>query len=250
MNEQSEIEANSDFIDSILSLSHFLHNHENIDASLSELADLLAKTLKTENCSIMLLKDQHTEDSFPLRIHAHSGSLPEIAYSKPTSASGISEYVARSGKPLLVPDITHSQFSESARQAGGFISLPIWTDKAVIGVINISNPSDNRTFGESDLELATILGMFVAKSIQTLHLQYILRSKFAIAALEREQHTQQQSIDDFTRSPEKVAKILAKGFYHELCHAGIESDHIIVAVSEIITLLNEQLGENKKNQQD
>ena len=146
----------------------------------------------------------------------------------------------------MVPDITRSQFSESAKQEGGFISLPIWTDEVVIGVININTPSDDRTFGESDLELATILGMFIAKSIQTLHLQYILRSKFAIAALEREQNAQKQSIDDFTRSPEKVAKILAKGFYHELCRAGIESDHIIVAVSEIITLLNKQLEDNKK----
>lgn len=248
MTEPTEVEASTDFIDSVLSLSHFLHNHENIDASLSELATLLAKTLKTENCSIMLLKDQHVDESFPLRLHAHSGSLPDSAYTKPASASGISEYVARSGKPLLVPDIKNSQFSASARQEGGFISLPIWTDKVVIGVINISKPSDGRTFAESDLELATILGMFVAKSIQTLHLQYILRSKFAIAALEREQNAQKKSIGDFTQSPEKVAKILAKGFYRELCHAGIESDHIIVAVSEIITLLNEQL--ENKNEQD
>ena len=77
MAKQTEIEANTDFIDNILSLSHFLHNHENIDTSLSELADLLAKTLKAENCSIMLLKDQHTENSFPLRLHAHSGTLQQ-----------------------------------------------------------------------------------------------------------------------------------------------------------------------------
>ncbi|WP_293264339.1 GAF domain-containing protein [Neptunomonas sp.] len=248
MTEQIEVEADSDFIDSVLSLSNFLHNHENIDASLNELAGLLAKTLKTENCSIMLLKDEHPNETFPLRIHAHSGTLPSSAYTKPTSASGISEYVARSGKPLLVPDITLSQFAATARQSGGFISLPIWTDEVIIGVINISKPSDGRTFGEPDLELATILGMFVSKSIQVLHLQYILRSKFAIAALEREQNVNKQPIGDFTRSPEKVAKILAKGFYHELCHAGIESDHIIIAVSEIITLLNTQLEDNKKHQ--
>lgn len=250
MAKQTELEADTDFIESILSLSSFLHNHENIDASLNELADLLAKTLKTENCSIMLLKDEHAENTFPLRIHAHSGALPNSAYTKPTSASGIAEYVARSGKPLLVPDIADSQFSASARQSGGFISLPIWTDEKVIGVINISKPIDNRTFAEQDLELATILGMFLSKSIQLLHLQYILKSKFAIAAIEREQQAKNQNIGDFTRSPEKVAKILAKGFYHELCHAGIESDHIIVAVSEIITLLNEQLEDNKKDQKD
>lgn len=247
MTERTEREADTDFIESILSLSSFLHNHENIDASLNELAELLASTLKTENCSIMLLKDEHAEDAFPLRIHAHSGVLPDSAYTKPTSASGISGYVARSGKPLLVPDITKSQFSASARQSGGFISLPIWTDEKVIGVINISKPTDGRTFTEQDLELATILGMFLSKSIQLLHLQYILKSKFAIAAMEREQRSKNQNISDLTRSPEKVARILAKGFYHELCDAGIEADHIIAAVSEIITLLNAQLGDNKKD---
>lgn len=246
MAEHTELEVDTDFINSILSLSIFLHNHENIDASLSELAELLAKTLKTENCSIMLLKDEHTDDSSPLRIHAHSGNLPDSAYTKPTSASGIAEYVVHSGKPLLIPDINNSQFSESARQSGGFISLPIWTDEKVIGVINISKPTDGRTFSEQDLELATVLGMFLSKSIQLLHLQYILKSKFAMAALEREQSTKKQAIGDFTRSPEKVAKILAKGFYHELCSAGIESDHIIIAVSEIITLLNDQLEDKKK----
>ncbi|WP_372738473.1 GAF domain-containing protein [Neptunomonas sp.] len=249
MAERTEIEADNGFIENILSLSGFLHNHDNIDASLNELAHLLAKTLKTENCSIMLLKDEHAEDEFPLRIHAHSGALPDSAYTKPTSASGIAEYVVRSAKPLLVPDITDSQFAASAHQSGGFISLPIWTDDKVIGVINISKPSDARTFAEQDLELATILGMFLSKSIQLLHLQYILKSKFAIVAMEREQRSNNQNVGDFTRSPEKVAKILAKGFYHELCNAGIESDHIIVAVSEIITLLNAQLEGNKKDQE-
>jgi L-methionine (R)-S-oxide reductase len=239
------VEADADFINSILSLSSFLHNHQNIDASLNELANLLATTLKTKNCSIMLLKEDALENTFPLRIHAHSGALPNSAYTKPTSASGIAEHVARSGKPLLVPDIIQSQFASSAHQSGGFISLPIWTDEMVIGVININTPSDGRIFSEQDLELATVLGMFLSKSIQLLHLQYILKSKFAIAALEREHSSQESPIGNFTRSPEKVAKILAKGFYNELCHAGIESDHIITAVSEIITLLNQQL-ENKK----
>ena len=54
MAEHAEIEANTDFIDNLPSLSLFLHNHDNIDTSLSELVNLLAKTLKSENCSIML----------------------------------------------------------------------------------------------------------------------------------------------------------------------------------------------------
>lgn len=63
-----------------------------------------------------------------------------------------------------------------------------------------------------------------------------------MAALEREQANSTSPVKDFTGNPEKVVKILAKGFYHELKQMGIGSDHIITAATEMIGLLNGEIG--------
>lgn len=234
----------TNFEEHIDSLTRFIDHNQSIDNSLHELALLVASTLHVSNCSLMFLKDNADPSTgkLPLRLHAHSGDIPESAFTSPKSATGIAEHVIRTGKALLVADILKSSFAEGATHKGGFITLPIRFDGKVMGVINISKPIDHRTFSDNDLQTATILSLYLAKSIQLLHLEAIFHSRFAMAALEREQANSTSPVKDFTGNPEKVVKILAKGFYHELKQMGIGSDHIITAATEMIGLLNGEIG--------
>lgn len=241
----------SDFIINLIGVSDFLDQQDTLDSSLHDLADLVAKALDSNNCSIMLLKEEQNEGEMNLRVQAHHGNLPKEAYSKATDIDqSIATTVANTGEALLVPDISASVFadiaSRSSEKAGGFISVPLIIAKRVVGVINVNSPVDERTYVPHDLELATILSMFIAKSLYTNQIQNLLKSRFAIAALAKNESNGRSTSGAFTQQPEKVAKILAKGFYHDMKLAGMGPDHILKAATEIIGLLSTTLDRHRK----
>ncbi len=250
---QRSIEGKNSFIINLIGVSDFLEQQETLDASLHDLAGLLAKALDSNNCSIMLLKEKQGDGNINLRVTAHSGDLPNAAYldSMPEGES-IASTVANTGEALLVPDIASSVFadlaSRSSQTSGGFISIPLVIAKRVVGVINVNSPTDERSYNQHDLDLATILSMFIAKSIYTIQLQNLLKSRFAIAALAKDKSMSRSKPGSFTQQPEKVAKILAKGFYNDMKLAGMGPDHILKAATEIIGLLQSTLERHKNRE--
>ncbi len=241
----------SEFIINLIGVSDFLDQQDTLDSSLHDLAGLVAKALDSNNCSIMLLKEEQNEGEMNLRVKAHHGNLPKEAYSAATDIyQSIASTVANTGEALLVPNIDDSVFadlaSRSSQTEGGFISVPLVTAKRVVGVININSPVDGRTYAAHDLELAMILSMFIAKSLYTHQIQNLLKSKFAIAALAKNESGGKSTSGAFTQEPEKVAKILAKGFYRDMKQAGMGPDHILKAATEIIGLLSTTLDRHKK----
>jgi L-methionine (R)-S-oxide reductase len=241
----------SDFIINLIGVSDFLDQQETLDSSLQDLAELVAKALDSNNCSIMLLKDEQKKGEMNLRVQAHHGNLPEEAYLEDTNIDhSIASTVANTGEALLVPNINDSVFadlaSRSSQTSGGFISVPLIAAKRVVGVINVNSPVDERTYVAHDLELAIILSMFIEKSIYTHQIQNLLKSRFAIAALAKEESKGRSTSGAFTQQQEKVAKILAKGFYRDMKLAGMGPDHILKAATEIIGLLNTTLERHKK----
>ncbi len=241
----------SSFIINLIGVSDFLEEQDTLDTSLHNLAEMVARALDSSNCSIMLLKEEQDEGEINLRVQAHSGNLPEDAYLDHSHMDqSIAGTVANTGEALLVPDIEHSVFadlaSRSSQTTGGFISIPLIITKRVVGVININSPTDARAYTKHDLELATILSMFIGKAIHTTQLQNLLKSRFAIAALAKDKSMSRSSPSSFTQQHEKVAKILAKGFYNDMKHAGMGPDHILKAATEIIGLLQTTLERHKK----
>lgn len=246
----STVDENN-FSMNLISVSDFLEQQETLDTSLHDLAGMVAKALGSSNCSIMLLKEEQGEGDLNLRVKAHSGNLPKEAYSDSTPMDqSIASTVANTGEALLVQNIEDSVFSDlanrSSQASGGFISIPLIITKHVVGVININSPIDGRTYDQHDLELATIMSMFIAKSIYTIQLQNLLKSRFAIATLAKDESMGKTTPGSFTQQPEKVAKILAKGFYNDMKLAGMGPDHILKAATEIIGLLQTTLERHKK----
>jgi L-methionine (R)-S-oxide reductase len=250
--------ARHDFIENLVSVSAFVEERSNLDNSLTEFAALVAKTLNTANCSIMLLKENQQQGTpqetgvrelgvqelgvQELRVQAHHGNLPPAAYATAIQLDqGIAGKVARTGKPMLVEDIatldSTGPIKRSSNIPGGFISVPIIMDGSVIGVINVNSPLDGRVFQQRDLQLANILGLFIAKSIQTLHLKNLLQSRFAIAALSQGNNGAERRDPAATAKPDQLVKILAKSFYLNLRQLGLGDDHILKTTTEIIDLL-------------
>lgn len=236
-------------------LSFFLQTQGGLEDSLKQMAGMAAKILNAASCSIMLL-DERDEEDVRLRVFAAHGELPEAAFKQVThKGEGIAGHVLASGKPLLVADITQSDFIKVARRltqgAKSLISAPLLIDGKIIGVINATNPKTRRAFTMDDLNLLEVAALFIGKSIQVVQLQGVLNSRFAQMALAQEARgsvggTVGGAVAAMSQNPNQMAKILAKSFFKEMTHAGFSSTQIIHAASEIITQLNDSLGKHSK----
>ncbi len=231
----------------LIGLAAFLEQQESLDDCLDELSADAAGLLGVKNCSIMLFRRDETSGELTLRISSSYGDLTSEARNEEVKVNdGIVGKVAASGRPLLVEDILHSEFLPLARRPAtpgrSFICVPILISGRVIGVINISNPQDERTFDHSDLCLANIFALLVGKSLQVSQLQSLLRSRYAQLALLKESHELTTGhLLTGKGDTEQMVKIFAKTFYREMTRAGFGRDHIIKAATEIISLLSDSL---------
>lgn len=248
------LSQNAEFIGSLFDASQLLVQREKLDEGLRELAATTARMLQAEKCSIMLVSDE-AEAGVPaeeprLRVYANYGTLPQAAYEQGMRFNeGISGYVAATGRPLLVEDISRSRFAAAARYADdsrkSLISAPILLGGKVIGVINISRPCDGRTFTEQDLELLNIFALFVGQSIHIVQLQSVLRSRFLQLALALEDKEAGAGGGSLSPDPAHLAKIVAKTIFRELTQGGFSTSQILNVASEVIGLLNEELEEHQ-----
>ena len=231
----------------LVGLASFLEQHSNLDESLNQTAALAANILSSKNCSIMLFREENGADKGPvMKVFASHGYLPRAAYTeKAHHKEGIAGHVAETGEALLIPDIRNSAFAPKARwpdkEQKGFISAPIFIGKKVLGVINVNAPTDDRVYTSQDLALLTAAALVAGKSIQVVQLQNLLKSRFAQLALVQESRAVvSESIAEASQQPEKLSRILAKGFFREMRKSGFSDHHIIGAATEIISLLTAQ----------
>jgi L-methionine (R)-S-oxide reductase len=247
--------TDSDQFVNLLGLSSFLEQQGNLDENLEKLTAMAANIMNAGNCSVMLLDAQDAPGEFRLRVFAAFGQLPKVAYQEAAKVNqGIAGQVAATGQPLLVQDIRDSDYSALARcpDSGStcFISVPIFISGKVVGVLNTSNPKDQRSLGFGDLNLASFVALLIGKSIQVIQLQNILKSRFTQIALAQEaQDAVGDSCAGPERDPSELVKVLAKTFYKEMSRAGLGRGHIINAATEIISLLNENLQRHDRRSQ-
>lgn len=240
------------FFVNLVGMSTFLEQQSNLDDSLSDFVAMAANILNTGNCSIMLFNEGDKAGDFRLRVFAKTGYLPDNAFLEAAKVSeGIAGRVAATGEALLVEDITASPYHPLARAPENpskcFISVPVLINTKVIGVMNISNPRDGRCFAIDDLTVATFVALLAGKSIQVAQLQNILKSRFAQMAISREaKDVVSGSVSQLAQDPARLAKIAAKTFYREMTRAGLGTDHILNAATEIVSLLGDNLRKHKK----
>lgn len=235
----------------MLGLSTFLEQHESLDESLTELAAMAAEILAVDTCSLMLFKDSEQQGDYRLRIFAKHGNFPPQAFDEAMKVSeGIAGHVAATGQALLVDNIQNSPYQSMARRPGyanqSFISVPVMINRKVVGVMNLSDAKDGHCMNDFDLRQASFVALLVGKSLQVIHLQNILKSRFAQIAIARDtKKIARTALSEETLEPSKVARMLAKSFYREMIRNGFSTDHIINAASEIIAQLTEELRRHK-----
>ncbi|MFC1807455.1 GAF domain-containing protein, partial [Candidatus Omnitrophota bacterium] len=150
--------------------------HSSMD--LAKCADLvltkISEILGTQIGSVMLIDDKHKE----LFIEQAKGLDDKIIKdTKIKIGTGISGWVASTGRPLLIKDISKSPRFKKYKKKGAnkystesLISVPLKIGKNIIGVVNVNNKKTNKKFTNEDLELLSIMAEQVTIAIQNARL--------------------------------------------------------------------------------
>lgn len=239
-----------DFLIRLIDIGDLFEQHRTLEDGIHDTAELAARFLGVGRCSVMLVMEEDEGRSPMLRVYSHYGDLPAAAYSERVSPhSGIAGYVATSGEPLLINDLQSSAFTALARQGkeagASLMSAPISVAGHVIGVINVSQPADDRPFTEKDLDMLKVFAMVLGQSIHVFQLQKLSQSRLLQMSQVLETRSNDGDTGPISLEPARLAKIVAKGFYSELSRAGFGPKAIIAVASEVLGLLNDNLEKHR-----
>jgi len=152
------------------------------------IVNLTARAMNAEIASLMII-DEKTQE---VTIKAAIGLDEEhIAKTKLTVGKGVVGYVAKTGEPLLVSDITadtrfHVQKSSPKYYTKSLISAPLKIGNEVLGVINVNNMKTRRPFNETDLKLLSIICGHAAVAIKNAKKYYSEEKEKVTEEIEQE----------------------------------------------------------------
>lgn len=218
--------------------------------NLYRLTRMAGELLSAGRVSLMQL-DSGQGAGNRLKLAALYGVLPSAAAKEESvPGQGIAGQVLATGESVLVADIEASPWKDTARRPGSrgcFLACPILVAGEAAGVLNFSEPRGREVFTEEDRGLAELAAMLVAKAIQVARLERMLDSRFAQLAFALEGSAEASAVTSLSaHEPERVAKLLAKGFYKEMRHCGFTPNQIIHAAGEIISELTGSLHRHTK----
>jgi signal transduction histidine kinase/DNA-binding response OmpR family regulator len=139
--------------------------------------EAISDTLQIETASLMVMEGK------VLRVVEAKG-LPEEVIGKATVpvGKGISGYVAQTGKPLLINDISKdkkfrpSTFKDQYTTQSA-LCVPLVRGDRVLGVLNANNKISGESFTESDRDLLHTMASQVAMSMDNARLFFDLEEK-------------------------------------------------------------------------
>jgi sigma-B regulation protein RsbU (phosphoserine phosphatase) len=148
-------------------VSDIVSSIDDVQRVMDQLVELTTSLLKVGNCSLVLI-DRGTD---MMRIRAAFGLSREIVEGfRQRIGEGITGWVAKTGKPLLIEDVeTHPLFrrpSSSRYTTKSLLSVPLIHHQLVIGVLNVNNRNDNRLFTRQDELLLSVLANFIVISLE------------------------------------------------------------------------------------
>ncbi len=158
-------------LETLSNVSRTITSHHFLDEMLQLIVAMMAETMHSPLCSIMLLDDEGKE----LEIKA-TQSLSQAYSSKPNIQvhRSLLGRVVKGRKPLVIRDVTQEKgytYPELARQEGlrSLVSVPLMIKDLVIGVFNLYS-SQERDFSREEMQLLTSVANQAAVAIQNAKL--------------------------------------------------------------------------------
>jgi diguanylate cyclase (GGDEF)-like protein len=146
----------------------------NLNEILKAVMKQISASLQPKNWSLMLLDEEKKDLYYEIAVGEGSEKIKDLRLKL---GEGIAGWVAREGKPLLVPDVKKDpRFSNKADELSNFkttssICVPLKTKGKCHGVIELINKvKEDGNFGEEDLLLLTTLADYTAIAIENAKL--------------------------------------------------------------------------------
>jgi len=143
---------------------------------LKALIDRIADLMSVEIVSVMLM-DKHQQE---LVMKLAKGLNKEVEGVKVKPGQGVAGWIAETGEPLLIKDISKDR--RFMKRGGKYstdslLSVPLKVQNKVIGVINVNNKTPKKVFAEEDLDMLKTVADLTAIIIESAQLQQELESK-------------------------------------------------------------------------
>lgn len=148
---------------------------------LEQVIKMAQTVLGVEAASILLFRDNDQE----LYFEAASGPVGKVLKQvKLNCQYGIAGQVARTGKPLVVNDVTRNEnFHKMIDTTTGFITkslvcAPLIVRRRILGVIEVLNKLDGTIFGEKDLDIVNAIASTTAEAVENTKSHQIVLDTF------------------------------------------------------------------------
>ena len=138
----------------------------------------IQKIMGVEAISLLLVEKKSKDLIFEVVLGM---AAPSIKQKRLASGKGIVGWVAKTGKPLLIPDVyADPRFDRSIDESTGFktqsmICVPLKIRNEVIGVIQVINHSHDEPFNEDNMYLLSSISMYASIAIEHANLYQELR---------------------------------------------------------------------------
>jgi len=153
------------YLSFLTEINRFLNTEGNLETLYQTILEKSAEFVEAERASLMI----YNESTGELLIKVAKGINKEIIeHLKIKVGEGIAGGVYKEGKPLLVRDLVTELKKERGNgyKSNSFISVPLKSDKRVLGVLNFADKISRKYFNEEDLEFLLSLVPYFALAIE------------------------------------------------------------------------------------
>jgi HD-GYP domain-containing protein (c-di-GMP phosphodiesterase class II) len=162
-------QANKARLELVYGVNKKIRSSPQMTQMLEQVIKTAQKTLNISAASVLLFGDNEEELFFEVASGPVGKTLRQV---KLNTRYGIAGQVARTGKPLIVNDVTRSEkFHRMIDDTTGFetkslVCAPLMVKNRILGVIEALNKLDGTEFDEQDLEAVVTVATTAAMSIE------------------------------------------------------------------------------------
>lgn len=202
-------------LSSLIEISIIINSTLDLDKLIRLVMEKAQSVMKAEASSVMLI----SKDRKYLECEVALGEVGDkIKRLQLKMGEGIAGWVAKHGKPQIIPDVLKDQrFSSRVDNSTGFqtrsiLAAPLIVKDKIIGVAEVINRTDGRAFEEEDLELFSTFCRQVAMAIENARMHNLqLERQRLEQELESAKFIQQSFMPEtFPGSPDQKFSISAK----------------------------------------
>ncbi|MHB8173693.1 MAG: HD domain-containing phosphohydrolase [Nitrospirota bacterium] len=176
--KNSELEKVVERLTTVNHIANILNSLVDKDNVVEIIVKTMSKTMNAKICSLMLVKEGTDELEVAYSVGLEGG----LKLRTVKIGEGISGYVAKEGKPLLVTDIeTDPRFklpNDLQYTTTSLIAAPLFIKGRVIGVLNINNKQSGEAFTQDDLNLLMTVAGQAAIAVENSNLYKDIRSSY------------------------------------------------------------------------